>query len=145
MAGRLEAVWVKRSHRGPMDACESAILDAGQGLSGSADRGGRRQVTLLSADRWGEVCRTLGVAVPPSARRANVLVSGIELKGTAGRVLRLGGCRLRIRGETRPCERMDEAQPGLRVALEPEWGGGAFAEILEGGEIRVGDEAAWED
>ena len=51
--------------------------------------------------------------------------------------------RLRVLGETRPCERMDEALPGLRAAMESEWGGGVFAEVLDDGEIAVGCEVAW--
>jgi MOSC domain-containing protein YiiM len=31
----------------------------------------------------------------------------------------------------------------LRLALGPEWRGGAFGEILEGGTIRVGDAVRW--
>src|SRR4051794_29684488 len=48
-------------------------------------------------------------------------------------------CLVRIYGEVTPCERMDEAQPGLRAALRPHWRGGAFGEIVEGGTIAVGD------
>lgn len=59
-------------------------------------------------------------------------------------MLRVGACRLRIGGETRPCERMDEALDGLRAALAVDWGGGVFAEVLDSGEIRVGDDVAWE-
>jgi hypothetical protein len=39
---------------------------------------------------------------------------------------------------------MDEALDGLRAALEPDWGGGAYGVVLEGGEIAVGDPVAWD-
>ena len=52
---------------------------------------------------------------------------------------------VRIYNETRPCEQMDEAQQGLREALKPRWRAGAYGEILEGGVVRVGDEAEWVD
>jgi hypothetical protein len=38
---------------------------------------------------------------------------------------------------------MDEALDGLRAALGVNWGGGVFAEVLEGGEIVVGDDVVW--
>lgn len=56
-----------------------------------------------------------------------------------GRTLHVGGCRIEIRGETRPRERMNEALPGLRDAMRPDWNGGVFGVVLDDGEIRVGD------
>ena len=144
MPGRLEAIWVKRAHRGPMDPVPSAALVAGRGVAGSADQGRRRQVTLIEREVWERLMGGLDGDVSPGARRANLMVSGLPLARTTNRTLRVGGCRLRILGETRPCERMDEALPGLRRAMDPDWGGGAFAEVLEGGEISVGAEIAWE-
>ena len=141
--GRLERIWIKRFHRGPMDAAEAADLRRDAGIVGNANQGGWRQVTLIAAADWDRAVEALGAAVDPGERRANLLVSGIALARTRGQVLRVGGCRLRVRGETRPCERMDDAAPGLRAALDPEWRGGVFAEALDDGRIRVGDPVAW--
>jgi MOSC domain-containing protein YiiM len=143
--GRLCAIFVKRARRGPMDRAERAELVAGRGIVGNADQGGRRQVTLLEAERWAEATAELGATLDPAARRANLLVADIRLAGSRGRVLAIGSCRLRIFGETRPCERLDEALPGLRRALGPDWRGGAFAEVLASGEIVVGNAVEWEE
>ncbi|HEU4827645.1 MAG TPA: MOSC domain-containing protein [Gemmatimonadales bacterium] len=137
--GRLEAIWIKRAHRGPMDAARSATLVAGRGLVGNADQGRKRQVTLIAEETWGRLMRALDAGADPSARRANLMLSGVELAESRGRILAVGRCRLRIAGETRPCERMDEAVPGLRAAMGRDWGGGAFAEVLDDGIIGIGD------
>jgi MOSC domain-containing protein YiiM len=143
--GRVERLWVKRAHKGPMDEQTSIELVPGRGVAGSADRGGRRQVTLLEREVWDALMQELGSDASPEMRRANVLVSGIDLRKTRGRVLRIGQTRLRIAGEVKPCERMEESVTGLRAAMFPEWRGGAFAEILDGGMVSTGDTVAWED
>jgi len=143
--GRVERLWVKRAHKGPMDAQTAIELVPARGVAGSADRGGRRQVTLLEREVWEAMMRELGSDAAPETRRANVLVSGIDLRKSRGRVLRIGQARVRIAGEVKPCERMEETVPGLRALMFPDWRGGAFAEILEGGSVAVGDTVAWDD
>jgi MOSC domain-containing protein YiiM len=142
--GRLERIWIKRAKLGPMDPAERATLVKGRGLAGNANQGGRRQVTILSAERWAVLMAELGADLDPGARRANLLVEGLDLEESFDRILRVGACRLRIVGETRPCERMDQALPGLQEALRAHWGGGAYAEAMDDGDISVGDTIVWE-
>jgi MOSC domain-containing protein YiiM len=142
--GRLEAIWVKRARRGPMDPVESATAVADAGLVGCADQGGRRQVTVIERESFDRIRQDLPDA-RPFMRRANLMVSGIRLEETRGKVLSVGGVRIHLQGETRPCERMDEQCPGLTDALRVAWRGGAYGVILDGGEIRVGDTVALRD
>ena len=127
-----------------MDERETAVLVLEQGLEANANQGGKRQVTLLDVDSWEELLSEMATALDPSVRRANLLVSGVSLRESRGRILALGESRLRIDGETRPCERMEEACTGLQEVMRPKWRGGAYAEVLEGGQIRVGDAVRWE-
>lgn len=143
--GRLTGIWEKRAHGGVMDARRAATLVAGKGLAGDVSKGGRRQVTLLSSTHWRALTAHLSPAPEPAVRRANLLVEGLELRACRGRVLRVGTARIRILGETRPCHQMDEACPGLQAALSPPWGGGAFGEVVEGGDITLGDAVAWDE
>ena len=143
MTGRLERIWVKRAVRGPMDPVDTAMLVEGKGLEDSANFGSQRQVTLIALERWLDVMAVLEADVDPSARRADLMVSGVDLERSAGRLLTVGDCLIRIRGEVRPCEQMDEAYRGLRDALAPMWGGGAWGEVLRGGSIAVGDAVSW--
>ncbi len=127
-----------------MDAVDRAAIVAGKGLVGNANQGGRRQVSVLDAGVWERVVAELGADIDPAARRANILVRGLDLAGSRKRILRLGEARVRIFTETKPCERMDEVWPGLQAALYPNWGGGASGQAIVGGMVWVGAIACWQ-
>lgn len=137
------AIWIKRAHRGPMERVGDAQLVAGRGIDRNADQGGWRQITIIDEAAWKEAERELGLEVDPSARRANVMIRGLDLENSRGKSLRLGGCEIVIKGENRACSLMEDAQKGLRDALHPHWRAGVFGEIVTGGPIRVGDAAEW--
>lgn len=142
--GTLERIWIKRSKRGPMDFVPQAAVRTNRGLVGNANQGGRRQITILEAERWQAHMSALGATFNPSVRRANLLVSGCDLTNSRGRILRIGAVRLEIAGETKPCHQMDAVFTGLQAAMRPAWGGGAFAIVLNDGIINVQDAVEWE-
>lgn len=144
VSGVLEAIWIKRAKGGPMDPADRATLVTGRGIVGNADQGGKRQVTIIAGESFDAIQCILGSAAVPVMRRANLLVRGVSLAESRGRILRIGAARVRVYGETRPCNLMDETLPGLKAALQPEWRGGVFGEILDDGDITVGDAVRWE-
>jgi MOSC domain-containing protein YiiM len=141
--GILEAIWLKRAHGDKMDPTPHAQLQTGRGLVGNADQGGKRQVTIIEKEVWARHMAATGAMLDPSTRRANLMVRGIPLADSRRRVLQVGPVRIRIYGETKPCEQMDEAHQGLRAVMYPNWGGGAYGEVLNDGEIAVGDPVRW--
>jgi MOSC domain-containing protein YiiM len=140
----LHQIWIKRAHGGKMDAATGATLVAGRGIAGNADQGGKRQVTIMDLERWLELTDRLDADADTSARRANLVIDSLDLFDSRGKTLRIGTTRLHIVGETRPCERMDDVSPGLQAAMRERWGGGVFAEVIDGGAIAVGDEVRWD-
>jgi MOSC domain-containing protein YiiM len=141
--GRVVAIWIKRDHGRAMDSVRRARLVTGMGIVGNADFAAKRQVTLIELEVFASLPAHIREAVDPSVRRANVMTSGVRLARMAGHVLHIGPCRILIRGEAKPCHRMDQACPGLVTALEPDWGGGAWGDVLDDGEIQVGDAVRW--
>ena len=142
--GKLEAIWIKRMKRGPMDAVQEATMVAGSGLSNNADQGRKRQVTIIEKEVFDKLKTELSEKVDPAMRRANLMVSGVPLADTRGKILKIGNCRIRIWGETKPCELTDEMHNGLKNALKPDWSGGAFGEVMDDGLIQLGDTVEWD-
>jgi len=143
-AGRLLGIAVRERSRAPMRTIEAAAVADATGVADDSRGRGKRPVTLLSREAWERACRDAGADLPWTTRRANLLVEGVDLAGSAGRRLRVGEVLLEIFEEVDPCARMEAAHPGLRAALAPEWRGGAGCRVLRPGTLRVGDAVAWE-
>ena len=143
MSGKVEAIWTKRAHGGVMDSASHATLVEGKGLVSDANFGATRQVTVIEKEVFDRIRSELPDSAP-GMRRANIMVSGARLQDSRGQVLTLGEVKIRIRGETRPCELMDEQCSGLLDALDLHWSGGVHGSVIQGGELRVGDAATIE-
>ena len=107
---------------------------------------GRRQVTLMERGDWEAALAEVGRVIPWSERRSNLLVDGLDLPQVPGIRLRIGAeVVLEITRETDPCERMEALAPGLKLALMPDWRGGACTRVKTGGRIAIGDEIRIEE
>jgi MOSC domain-containing protein YiiM len=142
-AGILQAIWIKSARGGPMLTVDAAELICDRGIVGNANQGGKRQVTIIEEEVWTDLMQRMSATLPPSARRANLMVRGVRLEETRGRILQVGSCRIEIAGETEPCHQMDEALPGLKNAMIAHWSGGAFGRVLDSGRIAAGDGVNW--
>lgn len=136
---KVEAIWIKRFKHGPMDKVQSVTVLKNRGLLNNANQSGKRQITIIEQEVWELLIKELRCKIDPSARRTNVMISGLALKESRHRILCLGNCQVRIIGETKPCERMDEALPGLTKLMWPDWRGGVYGEIVNNGIINQGD------
>lgn len=134
----VKALWLKEAKRGPMRAESALACIKDTGIVGNADQGGKRQITIIEEENWHKMMYELNSTLPPSTRRANIMIDGLSLYETKGLILHLGEVQILIEGETRPCQRMDQAIPGLRACMEPDWRGGVYGRILNNGVIRIG-------
>jgi MOSC domain-containing protein YiiM len=137
--GRLTRIFLRPSARTPVKQVERATAFPGMGLEGDHAGGGNRQVTLISEESWQAACEELGKpGLDPGLRRANLVVEGVDLAAAIGKALQIGACRIRVIAETRPCRLMDDAEPGLQLALDPDRRGGVYGRVMEGGRVEAG-------
>lgn len=139
MKASLIGIAVKPRRLQPMQLRDAGELSLPAGLVGdSRGEPGPRQVTLLSLTAWHAACDEIGIILPWTERRANLLVGELPLYQSAGSRIVIGDAVLEISGETDPCARMTAVHPGLFDALRPDWRGGVCCRVLQGGWITLG-------
>ena len=140
----LTAIAYRTKPKAPMTEIDSVEITCEQGVvPDTRGKPGKRQVTILSLESWQIACADLGVELPWTTRRANILVSGISFSASdVGKILQIGDVRLQITVETDPCNRMDEQHQGLTVALTPDWRAGVCCRVLSAGHIQINDQVS---
>lgn len=147
MKASLLGIAIKPQRLQPMQLLGDGKLSVQEGLVGdSRGKPGPRQVTLLSLTAWHAACDEIGMVLPWTERRANLLVDDLPLCQSAGSRIAIGDAVLEISGETDPCSRMTAVHPGLFDALNRNWRGGVCCRVLCGGLLTLGMEvelASW--
>jgi MOSC domain-containing protein YiiM len=140
---KLLGIAIKPKRLQPMHELDAVELSIAFGLAGdSRGKPGPRQVTLMTQTAWRTACADLGVELPWTTRRANLLVDDLPLFQTTGARILIGAAVLEITGETDPCSRMEKAQQGLFEALRHDWRGGVCCRVVQGGPLALDMEVA---
>ena len=137
--GTIRAIAARPVDGAAMAELTECQVEAGRGITTENRKSGKREVTLLSREAWAVTCRELGADVPWLTRRANFLIEGLDLPACIGQEITLGSVRIRIHGETRPCQLMDDQHQGLRAVMVPQCRGGVHGQVLIDGIVRIGD------
>ncbi len=147
-SGTLVAIYTAPASGEPMLELPHAQATAGYGLVGdrfAADANHSRgytkvrQVTLIEEETVAALERDHELEVKPVLLRRNLLTRGVPLNHLIGRRFRIGAVVLRGTELAEPCQYLADLiqLPVLKPLLHR---GGIRAEIVEGGELRPGDE-----
>ena len=146
--GEVVSIHIAPKAEDPMRSIQSVRAIAGRGLAGDryfrasgtySDRPGpAREITLIESEAIAAMARDNELAVSPGNARRNVVTLGVPLNHLVGEEFLVGGVRLRGIRLCEPCSHLEGLTgPGVLAGLIHR--GGLRAQILIGGEIRVGD------
>jgi MOSC domain-containing protein YiiM len=98
------------------------------------------EVTLVAAEALDEARERYGVDLSEGIHRRNVVTRGVDVHDLLGTTFRVGEALLRGTRPRPPCAHVAEVAGDREVARALKEGrGGVCADVLEAGEIRVGD------
>lgn len=141
--GRLVWIGLRPERQAPLATPVSARLVAALGIGGDhyqTSRNGARQITLIASEDIAAIAAFLGRdRVEPELLRRNLVSAGVNVLALKNRRFWIGSVLCEGSGECAPCSRMEAALgPGGFNAVRGH--GGITARIIDGGEIRIGDD-----
>jgi hypothetical protein len=143
-AGTVEAICVASSAGEPVQMSDAVHAIAGRGLDGDRHVYGTgtfpsgppgSALTMIEA----EVCESFDPPLANDEHRRNLVTRGIDLNGLVGREFTIGAVKCRGMRLCEPCTVVQRyaGRPVLRALVHR---GGLRADILEDGEIKLGDQ-----
>lgn len=146
--GTVHAIFIAPRARIPLVGVQSVRAVPGRGLEGDRYHAGvgafsrwpdsGRAVTLIEAEAIEAIAREHGIDLSGGRSRRNLVTTGVRLEEFNGRRFRIGGAVMRGSRLCAPCHYLERlVGPGTYKAMTGR--GGLRADVLEEGEVRVGD------
>ena len=146
--GEVVSIHIAPKAEDSMRSTKSVRAIPGKGLEGdryfeatgtySGRPGPAREITLIESEAIAAMARDNELAISPGDARRNVVTRGVPLNHLVGQEFLVGDVRLRGIRLCEPCSHLEGlTRRGVLAGLIHR--GGLRAQILVGGEIRVGD------
>jgi MOSC domain-containing protein YiiM len=140
--GRVEGIFITPVHGELPQPVERVTAVAGRGLDGNRyfaeDAEPGRALTLVAAEAVEAMEAEHGISLEPRETRRNVVTRGVDVNALVGKRFRIGDVECEGVELCEPCSHLESlTKPGIIKGLVHR--GGLNADILEGGEISVGD------
>jgi len=149
-AGQVVGIFLTSEHGELPATVDRARALAGKGLEGNryffanGDAPDGRALTLIASEAVEALEREDGIALHAAETRRNVLTRGIDVNALVGKRFRIGDVECRGVELCEPCSHLQSlTQPGVIKGLAHR--GGLNADILNDGEIAVGDSITVEE
>jgi MOSC domain-containing protein YiiM len=149
-SGRLTGIYVAREAKGALSGVATARVIEGKGIEGdrygagvgsfSDWEGGGRHVTLIEEEALEAIARESKIEMAAASARRNLTTREVALNHLVGQKFRVGVVTLVGIRLCEPCEHLQAVSGVEGVIKALLHRGGLRAEIVSGGEIRVGDE-----
>jgi len=150
-SGQVRSIHIAKTAEAPMRSVQRVRAVPGKGLEGDryfraegtySDRPGlAREITLIESEAIDALARDNKIAIRAGDARRNVVTRGVPLNHLVGQDFLIGRVRLRGIRLCEPCSHLEGlTRRGVLAGLIHR--GGLRAQILNAGEIHVGDRIA---
>lgn len=148
MTGTVVQINIARDVGAPLEALDSAELEAGKGIAG--DRyyqpnatAALDAVTLVEEEQAAAASEALGMTITAAATRRNIVTRGVSLNDLVGKEFKVGTTTLYGSELCEPCKELSELLAGERSGPEIlralAHRAGLRCAILSGGRVNPGD------
>jgi MOSC domain-containing protein YiiM len=136
-SGKLVGVCLSQKRTDPKENVGKGFLQKGLGLVGDSHAGTEKEVSFLAMESTDRLCRKIGIKAEPGCFAENITTEGIDLTSLhIGSQLQIGKTKLRvIQIGKDPSEPHTYHYQGHSLLPKE----GIFCEVIESGEIKVGD------
>jgi len=129
--------------KGEMKNVNNIKIFAGKGLEGDrhfkVNNDKRRQITLIEFENINYYNKISGTSFKPISFRRNIITQGIKLNDFLNKEFLIGKVKVKAHDLCRPCKYLQEKLKQNNIIKEFMHKGGLRCEILDDGEIAVGD------